>query len=219
MKIIKKEKSINGKRKIYLFGKKVFSYKKAKALKEECKSSILIEDNLHEEIKDNNEYYRSLGVKIGKGTQFVIYPHDDDHPNFGSEPFLVEIGDDCLISFGVTFLTHDGSRKICLKYIDEAKRDNIITWEKIKIGNNVFVGCHSIIMPGVNIGNDVVVGAGSIVTKDIPDGQVWAGNPAKFIKMTRDLANKMVQFNESDEIKNMKIHYADKLEQIKKIGD
>lgn len=202
MKIFKKKKEENGKRTFYIFGKKVLSYKKFKS-----------------DTMDNVEYYRSLGVKIGEGSQFVVYPKSDSHPNFGSEPFLIEIGKDCLISFGVTFLTHDGSRKICLKFIDESKRKDLITWQKIKIGNNVFIGCNAIIMPGITIGDDVVVGAGSIVTKDIPSGEVWAGNPAKYIKTTKSLAEKFVALNETEDLTNIKIIFKDKLQEIKKIGD
>jgi maltose O-acetyltransferase len=52
----------------------------------------------------------------------------------------------------------------------------------ITIGDNVFIGWGSIILPGVTIGSNVVVAAGSIVTRDIPDNCVVAGNPAKKIK-------------------------------------
>lgn len=52
----------------------------------------------------------------------------------------------------------------------------------VTIGSRVFVGAHSIILKGVTIGDDAVIGAGSIVSKDIPAGEIWAGNPAKFIK-------------------------------------
>jgi maltose O-acetyltransferase len=45
----------------------------------------------------------------------------------------------------------------------------------------VFIGAETVILPGVNIGNDVVIGANSTVTKDIPDGVVVAGSPAKMI--------------------------------------
>lgn len=52
----------------------------------------------------------------------------------------------------------------------------------VKIGKRVFIGGHSIILKGVTIGNEAVIGAGSVVTKDVPAGEIWAGNPAKFIK-------------------------------------
>ena len=53
----------------------------------------------------------------------------------------------------------------------------------IKIGNNVFIGAHSTILKGVSIGDNAVIGACSLVSKDIPSNEVWAGNPAKFIKL------------------------------------
>lgn len=50
------------------------------------------------------------------------------------------------------------------------------------IGNNVFIGAHSLILKGVTIGENAIIGAGSVVTKSIPKNEIWAGNPAKFIR-------------------------------------
>ena len=52
----------------------------------------------------------------------------------------------------------------------------------IHIKQGAFIGAHSIILKGVTIGKKSVVGAGSVVTHSIPDGEIWAGNPAKFIR-------------------------------------
>lgn len=52
----------------------------------------------------------------------------------------------------------------------------------VHIGKRVFIGGHSIILKGVTIGDEAVIGAGSVVTKDVPAGEIWAGNPARFIK-------------------------------------
>lgn len=54
--------------------------------------------------------------------------------------------------------------------------------KKVVIGDNVFIGGHSIILKGVEIGSNSIVGAGSVVSKNIPPNQIWAGNPARFIK-------------------------------------
>ena len=52
----------------------------------------------------------------------------------------------------------------------------------IVIGDDVFIGANSIILKGVTIGERAVIGAGSIVSRNIPPDEIWAGNPAKFIK-------------------------------------
>lgn len=57
-----------------------------------------------------------------------------------------------------------------------------IASKHVKIGDDVFIGANSMILKGVEIGDRVVIGAGSIVTKSIPADELWAGNPAKFIK-------------------------------------
>lgn len=54
--------------------------------------------------------------------------------------------------------------------------------KEVLIKENAFIGAHSIILKGVTIGKNSIVGAGSVVTKSIPDNEIWAGNPAKFIK-------------------------------------
>ncbi len=52
----------------------------------------------------------------------------------------------------------------------------------ITIGDNVWIGGNTCILPGVTIGNNVVIGAGSVVTKDIPDSVIAAGNPCRIIR-------------------------------------
>lgn len=52
----------------------------------------------------------------------------------------------------------------------------------ITIGDNVWIGGNTVILPGVSVGNNVVIGAGSVVTKNLPDNVIAAGNPCKIIR-------------------------------------
>ena len=65
----------------------------------------------------------------------------------------------------------------------ETRNQGLEYAHQIKIGNNVWIGGGVNILSGVTVGNNVVIGAGAVVTKDIPDGCVVAGVPAKIIKM------------------------------------
>ena len=67
----------------------------------------------------------------------------------------------------------------------------------ISIGNNVFVGARAMIMQGVTIGNNCIIAAGAIVTKDIPDGVIVGGVPAKTIGRYEDLREKMKRYSSS----------------------
>lgn len=68
--------------------------------------------------------------------------------------------------------------------IIRASKEDILHKAKapVVIKDHAFIGAFSIILKGVTIGENAIVGAGSVVTKSIPDNQIWAGNPAKFIK-------------------------------------
>lgn len=94
-----------------------------------------------------------------------------------SHCWLIEIGDDVTLAPNVTVLAHDASMWTALGYTKIAP---------VKIGNRVFVGAGTVILPGVQIGDDVIIGANSTVTKSIPNGCVYAGNPARLIRKTDD---------------------------------
>jgi len=128
-------------------------------------------------------YFRYKGeVKIG--VNCVIFRT----VSFGAEPYLVTIGDNVKISDEVIFSNHDGAIWVLrnLGLVDEGSD----VFGRIEIGNNVFIGVRSIILPNVSIGDNVVIGAGSIVTHDIPSNVVAAGVPAKVIKTIDEYAAK-----------------------------
>ncbi|MDO4492005.1 MAG: DapH/DapD/GlmU-related protein [Lachnospiraceae bacterium] len=91
--------------------------------------------------------------------------------------WLIEIGNNVTLAPRVHILCHDASTKLYLGYTKIGR---------VKIGNNVFVGASSVIMPGVTIGNDVIIGANSTVTKDIPDNSVVVGSPGRIIGTTSE---------------------------------
>lgn len=121
-------------------------------------------------------------MKVGKGCRIYI-------SSWGTEPELVEIGDNVTITSEVVILTHDGST--CL--VKNKAGERYYNFSKVKIGNNVFIGYRSIILPGVVIGNDVVVAAGSVVTKSVESGSIVGGNPAKVINSFESYSAKVIK--------------------------
>ncbi len=113
-------------------------------------------------------------------------------PNFGSEPFLVEIGDDVTLAEGVSFINHGGEARVT-KRIEKYKDGR--NFGRIKIGDNTFIGKGSILMPGVSIGSNCIVGSLSIVSNSIPDNSIYAGIPAKFICTIEQYGDKLLANN------------------------
>lgn len=122
-----------------------------------------------------------LGMKVGEGCE--IFPN----VNFGSEPYLIKIGNNVRITNGVTFMNHDGGvwtlRRMGLL-------ENADIFGKIEVGDNTHIGMNAFICPGVKIGKNCIIGVGSVVTKDIPDNSVAAGVPARVIKSIDDYYEK-----------------------------
>lgn len=130
-----------------------------------------------------HDYLRNLGLKIGSHCE--IYRQ----VNFGSEPYLIELGDYVRVTDGVKFITHDGgvwvlrNLGIGLEHVD--------VFGKIIVGNNVHIGTNAIIMPNVTIGNNCVIATGAVVTKNIPDNSVVAGVPARVIQSVEEYQAKV----------------------------
>ena len=121
------------------------------------------------------EHLRKTGMKIG-----------DDCWIFSSsietaEPYLVTIGNHVMISSDVKFTTHDASAAYYLKGTSDI-------FGRITIGDNVFIGMGTIVLPGVEIAKDCIIGAGSVVTKSfLQPGSIIAGNPVKVISTTEKI--------------------------------
>jgi len=107
------------------------------------------------------------GLKIGSNTTIMQRVIIDS-----SHCWHIEIGSNVILAPNVHILAHDASTINHLKYTRIAN---------VKIGDRVFVGAGTIILPGVTIGNDVIIGAGSIVSRNIPSNSMAVGCPAKVI--------------------------------------
>lgn len=124
-------------------------------------------------IQNETKFNRYKNLNIGLGTQFSLENLD------GIAPQLIKIGRDCVLAPKCVLLTHDA----CLlpttgKYI----------FDRVEIGDRVFVGYGAVIMPGVTIGDDVIVGSNAVVTKNVPSGVVVVGVPARILGQTAELA-------------------------------
>ena len=124
-------------------------------------------------LKWNEETVRDLGVEFGENCRFYSI-------NFFTEPYLVEMGDNVLVSGEVIFVTHDAA----VYLFKEDVPDIFGNFGKIRIGSNVFIGMNSIILPNVEIGDNSLVCAGSVVMDSFPPDSVIMGNPAKVVFKT-----------------------------------
>lgn len=131
------------------------------------------------------KYYRSLGVSIGERVIFT------GSPSWGSEPWLIHIGNDVLITNNVSFHTHDGMVHSLVRL--DPKYKDIVKFGKIVIEDHCSIGAGARIMPNVCIGEGSIIAAGAIVTKDIPPHSVAAGIPTKVICSVEEMAEKWLK--------------------------
>ena len=108
-----------------------------------------------------------LGLKVGKN-----FSRQEKTIIDQSHCWLITIGDNVTLAPRVHILAHDASTKNSLGYTRLGRVD---------IGNNVFIGASTVVLPGVKIGDNVVIGANSVITNDIPGNSVAVGSPARVI--------------------------------------
>ena len=125
---------------------------------------------------------RVAGVTLGQNNFIAAHFWD-------TEPYLIKVGNNCQITWGTKFCTHGGAgaaRKF---------HPNFDVFGKIEIGDYVYIGNCSLIMPGVTIGDNVLVAAGSVVTKSIPSNVVVGGNPARIICSLESYISRNQKYN------------------------
>lgn len=117
-----------------------------------------------------------MGLKVGDGFNrlngVILDP---------SHCWLIDIGKNVTLAPRVHILCHDASTKQFLGYTKIGR---------VKIGNSVFIGADTVVLPGVTIGDNVIIGANSTITHDIPSNSVVAGSPAKKICSLEEYLNK-----------------------------
>ncbi len=136
-------------------------------------------------------YYVKRGMKVGKNFNRQSGTRLDP-----SNCWLIEIGDDVIMGNKVQLIAHDFS---LMHHTGYARFGRIV------IGNRVFIGANSTVLMNVHIGNDVIIGASSMVNKDVPDGCVVAGVPAKvictteeYVERQREMIANSPTYNKSD---------------------
>lgn len=129
------------------------------------------------------KYARYVGVKVGNNTLIA------DKHHWPNEAYLVSVGDNCQITEGVKIFTHGGAN-VCRDIYPDFD-----CFGKVTIGDRVYIGSGSKIMPGVTIGNLVLVAGGSVVTKSVPSGVVVGGNPARIICTIDDYIKRNIKYN------------------------
>jgi acetyltransferase-like isoleucine patch superfamily enzyme len=132
-------------------------------------------------------YKSSLDIFIAEGGIIGTGCKVSPSVFFGSEPYLITIGNNVQITDGVRFLTHDGGLWTLRK---TGLLENADYFGRIFVGDNCHIGWNTIIMPNVNIGKNCIIGCGAIVTKDIPDNSVAVGIPAHVIKTITEYYDK-----------------------------
>ena len=135
----------------------------------------------------NGRHYNMIGRQqpcffvVGKHAELTI----GDHVGLSGTAIVchesVSIGDHTCIGMNCVIYDTD------FHDLDYRKRSAIpedyshVAKRPVRIGRHVFIGAHSTILKGVTIGDGAIVGAGAVVTKNIPAGEIWGGNPARFL--------------------------------------
>ena len=127
---------------------------------------------------------------IGGDVKTILFAKGNSHISIGNNVGIsnsaivaldeIVIEDDVLIGASCKIYDHDFHS---VDYEERMRPGDVgVKAKTIRIRKGAFIGAHTIVLKGVTIGEKSVVGAGSVVTKSVPDGEIWAGNPARFVK-------------------------------------
>jgi acetyltransferase-like isoleucine patch superfamily enzyme len=130
-------------------------------------------------------YLKSKGMIIGRGCDI-----QSPAKYFSMDFNKVAIGDNVTITASATLLPHDGSLRVLSGTVSRVS-GRLGFLGLIKIHDNCFIGANSIVLPGVEIGPNAIIACGAVVTKDVPPGSVYGGNPARMICTIEELQRKV----------------------------
>lgn len=124
--------------------------------------------------------YRRIGIWVGRDAHLTIGNRVgiSNSTLYCSRSILIE--DDAFIGGGCNIYDTDAHSILAERRL--AQPDLSVESAPIIIGKRTFIGGHVTITKGVAIGDEAVIGAGSVVTKSVPAGELWAGNPARFVR-------------------------------------
>ncbi len=151
------------------------------------------------------KYAKKIGVTVGEKCKL------NGSPNWGSEPWLITIGNHVELSFDVALITHDGANWV---FRNQEEYKNTVKFGRIRIDDNCFIGARSIILPGVTIGANSIVAAGAVVNKSIPSGEVWGGVPARFLMTTKEYADKCKSDTPEYSVENYRTNFKEEVNRI-----
>jgi len=147
----------------------------------DSEKGIIIGDNvrINSSLKSNPIGGPTKTILYTRGNGCIKIGHNVGISNtsiFSEASIFIE--DDVLIGGGCKIYDTD------FHWLDYKERMNISgsISKRVTIKKGAFIGAHTIIIKGVTIGNHSIIGAGSVVTKDVPNNEIWAGNPAKYIR-------------------------------------
>lgn len=139
-------------------------------------------------LKKNGMNFQGTPRYIGANVQF-------------DEIRLITLGDRVVISDECHFLTHDYSITTALIANGEIVKKDLAIIRGIAVGNNVFIGKKTIVMPNSKIGDNVIIGAGSVIRGKIDSNSIYAGNPAVKINSINSQMDKWKTLLESNNIR------------------
>lgn len=134
------------------------------------------------------EYIKKKKIFYKIGRHCYFWP-----VRFGTEPWLITMGDNVHVATGVSFVNHDITS---FMFGWQDHKEYTVRVGSIEIGNNVFIGCNSTILYDTVIEDNVIIAAGSLVTGNIPGGSVVGGVPAKVIGDYDSYREKIVNYTD-----------------------